>query len=196
MLKFGKKVNYRPLLISSLTSLFVGLLFGLNISSDLGWEVGLIIFGVMFFGHYLLILPILFNYWNSTDDKICYCDLKSLHKRILPLLFPKTLPLKTVEKEDIHSISILGLPQKDTNLASELIVPEEGGLIYNWILMINQPIIVRLKTYDGRLIDLDLSKDYVAHPAETLGKLRIFLLEFNPMILHLSDETKKIIKIA
>lgn len=195
MLKFGKKVTSLPLLISSLTACSIGFLFGLNISADLGWEIGIVIFMIMFGGHYLLVLPIICNYWDSTDDKICYSDLKKIHKRILPLLFPKTLPLKYIDKSDIHNITVLGLPQKDANLASRLVVPEEGGLIYNWILMINEPVIIRIKTYTGQVIDLDVSRDYVKYPAETLGKLRIFLLEFNPMIIHLSDATRKIIKI-
>ncbi|KRO00020.1 hypothetical protein [Companilactobacillus kimchiensis] len=195
MLKFGKKVNYRPLLISLSTALVIGALFGLNISKSLGLKIGAIMFLLMILGHYLLVLPVLFNYWDSDKTSIHYSDIKKLNHRFLAIFLPITLPIHTIDKAKIISISILGLPQHNPSLSSELIVSEEGGFIYNLILMINDPVKIRLIMTDNSHIDLDLSRDYVAHQDETIGKLNLFLNEFNPEIIHLSNATRKAINI-
>lgn len=193
MLKFGKKVNYRPLLVSLGVALIVGLLFGLNISKLLGWEIGTIMFLLMILGHYWLVMPIIFNYWYSTDSTVNYSDINKLSSRLLMIFLPFQLHLKTINKNQITAITLLGLPQRNPNLGSELLVSEEGGFMYNILLMINEPVKVRLGLANGQTIDLDLSQDFVAHQSETLGKLRIFLSEFNPAIVYLSNETRKAI---
>lgn len=193
MLKFGKKVSYRPLIFSFIVSLIVGLLFGLNISWLLGLEVGGILFLFILLGHYFLVLPILFNYWDTFGDIIRYNDVKSFRQRLFALFFPKLQHLSVIPKDDIRSITILGLPQRNPDLASELVLSEEGGFMYNLLLMINEPIKVRLTLADHKSLDLDLSRDYVGHPTETIGKLKLFLNSFNPYLLHIPDDAKKLL---
>lgn len=195
MLKFGKKVNYRPLLMSILMAVLVGLLFGFNISVRLGIEVGSIMFLTVILGHYLLALPVIFNYWDSDSHNIRYVDLRPLHSRMLSILFPKHMPIKVIDKKEISQIDILGLPQHNFPLSSNLVMSEEGGLSYNLFLMINEPIKVRLIMKNNEMIDLDVSNDYVKHPQETIGKLNIFLNDFSPNMIHLSKETKKAISV-
>ncbi len=149
----------------------------------------------MYFGHYLFVLPVIFNYWVSDSKFIRYNDIKPFRKRLIAILLPNHSPVTVIVKSDIRHISVVGLPKHDTSLASELILSEEGGLMYNLFLMVNEPVKVRLIMKNGNTIDLDISRDYVRHPHETLGKLRIFLKEFNPKILELSGETENLLKL-
>lgn len=190
MLKFGKKVNYRPIFLSLLVALVIGLLFGLNISKQLGWALGIIMFLVMFLGHYLIVLPIIFSYWDSVDETIHYSELDKLYKRLFSMILPAFSPIKSISKQQIKAINVTGLPQRDESLTSELVVSEEGGFMYNLLLMINEPVKVKLTTKSNRVISLNISHDYVDHPVQTLGKLRIFLHEFNPSVIKLSAATK------
>lgn len=193
MLKFGKKVSYRPLIFSFAIALVVGLLLGLNFSWTLGLEVGFVMFLGILIGHYFLVLPIIFNYWDTYGDVIRYNDIKSFRKRAFAIFFPKFQHLSVISRDNIRSISILGLPQRDSNLASELVLSEEGGFMYNLLLMINEPVKIRLTLADHTSLDLDLSRDYVGHPAETIGKLKLFLSGFNPYLLHIPEDAKKIL---
>ena len=99
------------------------------------------------------------------------------------------MSLRTISKKDIVGITLLGLPQPTEKLNSELIISEEGGFLYNLILMINEPVKIRLITIDHQIIDLDVSHDYVQHPHETLGKINLFLQQFHPDIINLAPET-------
>jgi len=193
MLKFGKKVNYRPFLVSGAIATAIGLIFGINIATMLGVKIAIILFLLMFLGHYLLVLPVIFNYWDSDSKFIRYNDIKPFNKRLLAIFLPKFSPVTVIDRKNIRQISILGLPQHDLSFASELVLSEEGGLMYNLFLMINEPVKVRLTMKNRETIDLDLSRDYVSRPHETLGKLRIFLKSFNPRILELSDETEDLL---
>jgi len=191
MLKFGKRVNYRPLFFSSFVAMALGLLFGLNIDKSLGFEVGIIMFSLMILGHYLIALPILFNYWDINGTQVRYSNIKRIPTRILTIFFPKLLSLKTINKKQIISIDLLGLPQQKTNLSSELVVPEEGGFTYNLLLMMNEPVKVRLVLVDNSTVDLDLSRDYVDCPHETIKKINLFLNEFDPSVIDISIKTRR-----
>jgi len=193
MLKFGKKISYRPLFFSLSISLIMGLLFGLNISSSLGWEIGSIMFVLMIIGHYLLVMPVLFNYWDSDNTHIHYNDIQKYRRRFVAIFLPNLLRRKVISKNQIIAIDLLGLPQRNSNLSSDLVVSEEGGFMYNLLLMINEPVKIRLTLRDHSNIDLDLSRDYVNRPSETIGKLKMFLNEFNPQVIHLSDQTRALL---
>lgn len=193
MIKFGKKVSYRPICISMLIGVIIGSIFGLNISRTLGIQIGGITFFILLLGHYFLVLPIIFNYWESNNYFIRYNDIKALHNRLLALLLPFKAPIKVIKKKDIQRVSIIGLPQHNPSLSSELILSEEGGFMYNLFLMINEPVKVRLTMKDKQIIDLDISRDYVKHPQETLSKLHIFLKDFSFNELNISSEVKTLI---
>lgn len=194
MLKFGKKVNYRPLLFSLFVSLLIGLVFGLNISKSLGTEIGIIMFSLMIIGHYLFVMPIIFNYWDSDKLNIHYSDIQKYHLRLLTIFLPKLVPIRVIDKQQITKITLIGLPQKNPNLSSELIMTEEGGFMYNILLMINEPVKIRITLRDHTIIDLDLSRDYVDRPHETIGKLKLFLRDFDYGIVQLSTDTKQALK--
>lgn len=193
MIKFGKKVSYRPICISMLIGVIIGSIFGLNISRTLGIQIGGITFFILLLGHYFLVLPIIFNYWESNNYFIRYNDIKALHNRLLALLLPFKAPIKVIRKKDIQRVSIIGLPQHNPSLSSELILSEEGGFMYNLFLMINEPVKVRLTMKDKQIIDLDISRDYVKHPQKTLSKLHIFLKDFSFNELNISSEVKTLI---
>lgn len=193
MLKFGKKLNYRPLLMSLFWALLCGSLFGFNISKTLGIRIAIIIFGIIFIGHYLTILPTIFNYWDSSDKFIRYIDKSNPFKRLLIMLIPKLDTYKVIDKKLIRSIQITGLPMTNDLLSSALFVATEGGFLYNLMVMIRYPVKVKLLLKNGQIINLNLSRDYVDHPAETIGKLKIFLNDFPSEELDLSLETKHLI---
>lgn len=193
MIKFGKKVSYRPICLSMLIGVIIGSIFGLNISRTLGIQIGGIIFFILLLGHYFLVLPIIFNYWESNNYFIRYNDIKALHNRLLALLLPFKAPIKVIRKKDIQRVAIIGLPQHNPSLSSELILSEEGGFMYNLFLMINEPVKVRLTMKDKQIIDLDISRDYVKHPQKTLAKLHIFLKDFSFNELNISSEVKTLI---
>lgn len=193
MLKFGKKLNYRPLLMSLFWALLCGSLFGFNISKTLGIRIAIIIFGIIFIGHYLTILPTIFNYWDSSDKFIRYNDKSNPFKRLLIMLIPKLGTYKVIDKKLIRSIQITGLPMTNDLLSSALFVATEGGFLYNLMVMIRYPVKVKLLLKNGQIINLNLSRDYVDHPAETIGKLKIFLNDFPSEELDLSPETKHLI---
>lgn len=193
MLKFGKKVNYRPLGLSLLTGLTVGILFGSNISLIIGVEVGIIMFSVMFLGHYLLFLPTIFNYWESSSEFIRYSDITKTMNRIIAMISPAKLPMKVIDKAKIKEITITGLPPTYTNLTAQFIAAEEGSLMYGLFLMINSPVKIQIILDDRTKINLDISKDYFTHPQTTLAKLRLFLNEFKPSKVNLSKENLKFI---
>lgn len=193
MLKFGKKLNYRPLLMSLFWALLCGSLFGFNISKTLGIRIAIIIFGIIFIGHYLTILPTIFNYWDSSDKFIRYNDKSNSFKRLLIMLIPKLDTYKVIDKKLIRSIQITGLPMTNDLLSSALFVATEGGFLYNLMVMIRYPVKVKLLLKNGQIINLNLSRDYVDHPAETIGKLKIFLNDFPSEELDLSPETKHLI---
>lgn len=193
MLKFGKKLNYRPLLMSLFWALLCGSLFGFNISKSLGIRIAIIIFGIIFIGHYLTILPTIFNYWDSSDKFIRYNDKNNPFKRLLIMLIPKLDTYKVIDKKLIRSIQITGLPMTNDLLSSALFVATEGGFLYNLMVMIRYPVKVKLLLKNGQIINLNLSRDYVDHPAETIGKLKIFLNDFPSEELDLSPETKHLI---
>lgn len=193
MIKFGKKVTYHPLFISLFIGILIGSIFGLNISRTLGIQVGGILFVMIMLGHYLFVLPIIFNYWESNNFFIRYNDIKPLHNRLLALLLPHHTPIKAISKKDIKRVSIIGLPQRSSSLTSELILSEEGGFMYNLFLMINEPVKVRLTMNDNSIVDLDISRDYVKKPEQTLAKLHIFLKEFSYNTLNIPTEVRKII---
>jgi len=195
MLKFGKKGNYRPALVSLAIGTIVGLIFKINFSPLLGISIGIILFLTMFIGHYLFVLPTIFNYWYSEDQFIRYNDVKSFGKRLLFLLMPLQLHLKTIAKKDIRTIEIIGLPQPELSLATRSVLSEESGPMSDLYLMVKEPVKIKLTLFDRSVIYLDLSRDYIKKPYETLGKLQIFLKEFNPRILDLSPEAKKLIKL-
>lgn len=191
MLSFGKKVNYRPLLVSLSLAFIIGLLFKINLSLRSGIEIGTIVFLLVFLGHYLLILPIIFNYWDSQKENIRYSDNKTIRTRLAVMFYPRHLRLKEIAKNDIVAITLLGLPQKSSNPRNDPTVSEETGLLYNLTLLINQPIKIRLTLRNKTVVALDLSNDYVNRPEKTLGKLNIFLNSFNPQLIHLTTETRE-----
>lgn len=193
MLKFGKKVTYRPLGLSLLTGLAVGILFGSNISLILGVEVGIIMFSVMFLGHYLLFLPTIFNYWESSHEFIRYSDTKRITSRIIAMISPAKLPMNVIDKTKIKEITIIGLPPAYTNLTAQFIAAEEGSLMYGLFLMINNPVKVRITLIDKTKIELDISSDYFKQPQTTIAKLRLFLNEFKASKINLSEENQKFI---
>jgi len=195
MLKFGKKVSYRPLFFSLCLGLGMGLLFGSNIDWNLGLNVGIIMFLVTLLGHYLLILPIIYSYWDITDHWIRYSDTKKLYRRIFALLLPTFFPLTVIKRTTIATITVVGLPSQRTNITTELVISEEGGFMYNLLFMINNPVLIRLTLLDGQIINLNISRDYVTHPYETIGKLTILLREFDAEKVNLTEETQKIIKL-
>ncbi|HIY93342.1 hypothetical protein [Companilactobacillus sp. HBUAS56275] len=192
MLKFGKKLTYRPLLISLFWATLIGGLFGLNISRILGLRIAFIIFLLIFIGHYFTILPIIFSYWDSTDQFIRYSDKSNYFKRLIIMIFPHTEKLKIIAKKDVKTIQITGLPIKKL-ISSTLLLSSERGLLYNLMSMLRNPVKLKLILNNGTIITLNLSRDFARHPTQTAGRLRIFLRDFHENQIDLTPATRHLI---
>ena len=151
-------------------------------------------FSIMFLGHYLLFLPTIFNYWESSPKFIRYSDIDKTTNRVIAMVLPTKLPMKVIDKAKIKEITITGLPPTYTNLTAQFIAAEEGSLMYGLFLMINNPVKIQLILNDKTKINLDISKDYFTHPQTTLAKLRLFLNEFKTSKVNLSEENLKFIQ--
>ena len=75
MLKFGKKVTYRPLIISILFTL-IPLIPAIKFNWPLAYLLSLVVFSIIFFVYYLFNLPTTFNYWEADVNVIRYNDMK------------------------------------------------------------------------------------------------------------------------
>ena len=86
MLEFGKKVNYRPLLVSLLFALLVVSFFNIFHNTFLTVLSGIAGFLLILLVHYYMNLPLEFKYWRTTDDSIQYSDLNNWNDRIWAMM--------------------------------------------------------------------------------------------------------------
>lgn len=162
MFKFGKKVNYRPLLISLLIASLVGIpaqdIFKRPLISIL---VGLGLFSIIFFGYYLPNIPLEFSYWEADEQFIRYVDTSNLRTRILSMFLPFINPLTIIDKTDIKTISVIG------NINQDFEAPMAIAMVHN-------PDYVRVTLKNNQIIDLSIRRDYTYSRDTTLKKLTNF----------------------
>lgn len=104
--KFGRKINYIPLLISLVIGVCIGMVCYL-ISRDLliGFIFGLLSI-IITSSIISLNIQKYFDYWEISKNGIQYCDYNSLKKRILAIFFPDFIKTISININDISSISL------------------------------------------------------------------------------------------
>ena len=175
MLKFGKKITYRALLISLLIGFLPGSAAGDILNSvPMGLLVGLAFSLYVFFAYYFPNVPTLFVYWTADSDEIRYCDIKSWKNRLLGMVAPFAAKMVTIKKSDIKSATVVG--DLSGNFAMPMAIPFSPGVaVLSPVLsMIHHPDLVVLTLKDGSTVDLDVSRDYAYSRDNTLDKLDAF----------------------
>ncbi|KAE9564232.1 hypothetical protein LKACC16343_01868 [Companilactobacillus bobalius] len=179
MLKFGKKVSFRPLIVSLIMGLVIGFMFSDIFSSgSIGFIFGTAFFLLVFLGHYWRASSVLFNYWQVNDGTIKYNDVNNPDNVLLMMLLPLSSPLKSFSVKDIQSITVNGdLKQATTPMA----VPFSGalGLFSSSIAIAKSQNSLDVVLKNGQKINLDYSRDFVYNPKETIEKLNKFLDSLN-----------------
>ena len=180
MLKFGKKVSYRPIIVSfsySLLTLITAIY--LQVATMYWPAIGfylasLAIFSAILFGYYLPNLPNSFTYWESNPTSIRYNNMASYKHRISMMLFPYQNQLTTINKKNIQSITVTG----NLTHPKETAYPLDFSLIYAILTpllsVLKNPITLKMTLKDGQMIELNVSRDFAYNNKKTIEKLNQF----------------------
>ena len=175
MLKFGKKVSFRPLIVSLTIGLLIGFMFSDIFSSgSIGFIFGTSFFLLIFLGHYWRASSVLFNYWEFNNGTIKYNDVNNPTNVLLMMLLPLSSPLKSFSVNDIQSIIVNGdLKSATTPMA----VPFSGylGLFSGSIAIAKSQNNLDVTLKNGQQITLDYSRDFSYNQKKTIEKLDKFL---------------------
>ncbi|AUI72239.1 hypothetical protein COSHB9_17740 [Companilactobacillus alimentarius] len=194
MIKFGKKINYRPLLISLGISLFVGLIF-LMISKLVGLIAFLGVFAIIFGFYYLRSLPIIFNYWEASEDYIQYSDLKKISKRLKAMLVPFPTNLRRIGFTSISTVTIAGDLVAPKNIPTA--IPYSGYLavISPSLSMVNNPVDITFNLNDGTSVTLSVARDLIYQRKSTLKKLDQLFQQFEDNGIKINNQTNHELKL-
>ncbi|HIY93336.1 hypothetical protein [Companilactobacillus sp. HBUAS56275] len=197
MIKFGKRVNYRPLIISLVLGLFPGLIFAMvgfgKIPSIL---VGIGIFLVFFVGYYFRILPVLFNYWEVGNGYVQYINLNKTSARFKALLLPFSVHMKTIDFNSIKSATIKGDLSK---LEQEpMAIPYSGYLavITAVLSIIHNPVDITFELTDGTSITVGAARDMVYGKDKAIKKLEKMLNQMSDAKIQVIDQTDHKVKLV
>lgn len=190
MLKFGKKVTYRPILVALSFALVPTIAFSFA-SLMRGLLVGAIILLFIIFVYYLPNLPLIFSYWQTDSKEIQYTDLHKLSSRLTTILLPFRNQLLTIQKTDIKSITINGLEKPVAQASFALPYSVPYAIMTPAISMIKNSVTLTLLMKSGQTIELNVSRDYAYNKKETIVKLNQFFTE-----LHASGVTGNMPKVA
>lgn len=172
MFKFGKKVNYRPILVSLAFALIpiigIGHFYPLR-----GILAGLLVFLLVILIYYLPNLPILFSYWQADNNEIKFNDMSNLSHRLTMILLPFK-QLSTINEKDIQSITILGKLEDTKEMTYAMQVGAYYAILTPIISMIKNPVSLELTMNNGQKVQLSISRDYAYDHKKTIAKLNQF----------------------
>lgn len=172
MLVFGKKANFRPLLVCSLSAaIFAFFTQGLFNNLRVTVGVALFFFFEPFLLNYFLNLPWVFPYWKVNSDSIQYTDIVPWGHRLLALIFPPAIKFKTIMKKDIALVKIIGDLNKSYSMTPVTYIYPIIFVYTPAIFMAHNQDYARIYLKDGHSIDLRFSRDYVYDRAKTIEKL-------------------------
>lgn len=197
MLKFGKRVTYRPLLISLLISLLPGLGFYYVFSSVLiGLMVGLGIFLIIFVGYYWQILPTMFNYWEIDATEIRYSNMESKSKRFLILIAPFAVKKNTLDLDKIASVTITG--KLDSYFDIPIAIPYSAylGILTPIISIIRNPVDLKFVLKDGSSVTLSVARDFIYNKNSVVGKLDKLFEKLSNAGIEINDRTDHVKKFS
>lgn len=175
MVSFGKKMNFRPLLVSIVYFLFAKMVSTsvLVVTSPKlvgwSWAFGFIFFALVAFVYYPNVLNVEFNYFEVTDQKIRYYDYGSRWNRIKMIFLGTKSPLKTISLSSVDNASFFG---------KEELVGMPPAMMFPTILLFFVGIIssvdnlcgIELNLKSGKKLDLSLARDKIYEPKLTISK--------------------------
>lgn len=196
MLKFGKKITYRPLFISLLISLLPGFIFGLIFKPVIGILVGAAICLISLLGYYWGNLPTLFNYWEINQKVVKYSDLNSKSECFKLLFVPLSMHLKTIDISNIKTVTITGNLEKTEDMP--MAVPYTGylAILTAAISMIHNPVDIKFDLKDGSSVTVSAARDFVYNKKTTIVKLDKMFAELNEAKVNIIDHTNHEIRFS
>lgn len=172
---FGKKMNFRPLLISLAYFLLASLIAWDVLSLDnshnenWAWVIGFVFFALVAFGYYPNVLAIEFNYCEISDQKIRYYDHGSYWNRIKMIFLGKASPLKEIATSEVVDAKFLG-KKNLVKMAPTIFYPMILIYFVGIISSVNNLCGLQLKLADGQKVTLSLSRDKIYEPEKTINQ--------------------------
>jgi len=177
MIKFGKKVNLRPVLLSVLVGFIPGCFFWVFFNGWLGFFVGFCFFAAII-AYYYLNLSKVFNYWQFDGENIEYNDMTNPTKKLMLILFPYFVKMDVIKGEDIKSIKLLGDMKNQKTLPPMVPFSNTYSIFYARISMMKNPIGVEITMKDGKQKYLDISRDYTYDKEKSTKRINDLLSDF------------------
>ena len=174
MIRFGKKINLRPLLIGLIVAFIPGSFFYAFFGAWMGLFVGLCFFAAIFI-YYYINSPKVFNYWQFDGENVEYYDMSNSWKPALMILFPHFVKMDSISKEEIKSIKVLGDMNELKKLPSMVPVSNAYNIFSAQMSMMKNPLAIKITTIDGKVINLDISRDYTYDKDKTTQSVDNFL---------------------
>lgn len=175
MITFGKKMNFRPLVISLAYFLLASLIawdvlaIVNSQNKNWAWVIGFIFFALIAFGYYPNVLPIEFNYCEISAKKIRYYDHGSYWNRIKMIFLGKASPLKEIATSEVVDAKFLGTKSL-VKMAPTIFYPMILIYFVGIISSVNNLCGFQLKLADGQEITLSLSRDKIYEPEKTINQ--------------------------
>lgn len=110
MITFGKKMSFRPLILSLISLLVVGSVIA-GLFGTWGWLAGIMIFVVLIGVHYPGVFELEYNYFEITDHQIRYYDLSSWWKKFLMIFSGTNTPLVSIDLDKVIDARTIGKKQ-------------------------------------------------------------------------------------
>ncbi|QCX24666.1 hypothetical protein [Companilactobacillus futsaii] len=188
MITFGKKLSYRPLLVSLFAGLVAGFTIFIIFNNWISCLIGLGIFIVFFFIYYLNSVTVLFQYWEADQNDLRYSDLTNSKHRIFVMFFPFKNKLTAIDKKDIATIKVIGYFNNDS---IPLAVPYTLylGVLTPSLLMAKNPLALKITTTSGQNYTLDFSRDYAYNKKLTIQKLDQVIRNFDDGKIKIENQS-------
>lgn len=175
MITFGKKMNFRPLLISLAYFLFASLVAWDVLSivnshnENWAWAIGFLFFAFVAFGYYPNVIAIEFDYCEISAQKIRFYDYGSYWNRIKMIFLGKLCPLKEIATSEVVEAKFLG-KKSLVKMAPTIFYPMILIYFIGIISSVDNLCGFQLKLADGQKINLSLSRDKIYEPKKTIER--------------------------
>ncbi len=190
MFKFGKKVNYRPIIVSLLIALVPGFAAkDIWESSLAGFLGGLLFFLLIFLGHYWRVTSLLFNYWEIDKDKIKYNDVTNIWTSLLMISVPFAAPFKTIDLKSIKSVSIVGDLDKLSDIPFSLPFTVGLSMFSSGISISNHQVGIQFTLKDGSSVTLSIARDFVYNRLATINKIDKLFKKLDDAGVHVDTDS-------
>lgn len=167
--KFGKRINYHPIIQSVICGVIAALIMMLFQVSLIGIILsGVAVFLLVSLGYYPHYLTYLYGAWEISGDKIYYYDMSTYGRRLKQVFSPTQSKFEVINFEDISEMHVV---QNKDQITSKSILgtwylPE---LFMPWL---RPKYLIAVKTRGGRTINLDLSWDQMWGKKDATSEIR------------------------